>query len=397
MKPLRVLITNLSLDGRTGTETYTRDLALALRAIGHEPFVYSPRTGKLAEELRRTDIAASSEFSALPAPDIIHGHHNLPTALAILRYPSTPAVFVCHDAKAWSDEPPRFAAIQKYVAVDFLCRDRLKADGISQEGISVIGNAVDLERFRTRARPLPARPKRALLFSNYANEGTHLPAVREACSKAGLQLDVRGYGVGNVCENPEAVLGEYDIVFAKARCAMESMACGAAVVLCGVEGAGELVTSDRFDALRDYNFGRHVLRQPLNVEYLLGQIARYDVSDAQNVSELARAKLGLGSMVQRWVELYRDLRPLGQPQNDSAAIGRLLEKIEGRLFCLTEVETKLSAIEAAHQKQDNELVVLHKKLRKAVQLHGALKHVWKFAPARMVMRLLGMRKLMPEV
>jgi len=391
MKPLRVLITNLSLDGRTGTETYTRDLALALRALGHEPSVYSPRIGKLAEELRRAEIPASNDLASFDKPDVIHGHHNVPLALAILRFPGTPAVFVCHDAKVWHDEAPRFSAIQHYVAVDFLCRDRLKADGVPEERISVIGNSVDLDRFRPRG-PLPSTPKRALLFSNYANEQTHLPAVREACTRNSLQLDVRGYGVGNVCENPEAVLGEHDIVFAKARCAMEAMACGAAVILCGAEGAGVLVTSDQFEALRDYNFGRHVLQQPLTSEHLLKQIARYDPADAQKVSELARAKLGLTRMVQRWVELYRELRAPPQQDDDREAIARLLSIMEAKIYRLSELEPKVAWFGAMHRLQHEELCALRKKARKAVQLHGMAQLLWKFPPTRAVMWAAGFRR-----
>src|SRR5947207_16005971 len=123
MKPLRVLITNLSLDGRTGTETYTRDLALALRALGHEPSVYSPRIGKLAEEVRRAEIPASNDLASFDTPEVIHGHHNVPLSLAILRFRGTPAVFVCHAAKVWSDKAPRFSAIQPNVGVDFAWRD----------------------------------------------------------------------------------------------------------------------------------------------------------------------------------------------------------------------------------------------------------------------------------
>ena len=37
--------------------------------------------------------------------------------------------------------------------------------------------------------------------------------------------------------------GDYDLVFAKARCALEAMAVGAAVVLCDTHGLGPMVTS----------------------------------------------------------------------------------------------------------------------------------------------------------
>lgn len=364
---------------------YTRDLALSLRALGHEPAIYAPRLGALAKELQNNGLNVSDDIASLPWPHIIHGHHNLPLTVALLNFPGVPAIFICHDAKAWHDEPPRLSAIQHYVAVDFLCRDRLKTQGIPQERISVLGNSVDLHRFLPRA-PLPVSPKRALLFNNYATEQTHLRVVREACAKAGLELDARGYGVGNVCENPEAILGNYDIVFAKARCAMEAVACGTAVVLCGAEGAGPLVTSDRFDALRDYNFGRHVLQEPLSADYLLSQILRYNSSDAAKVTQLARSKLGLGQMVQQWLNLYGSPWPLSEGTDDSAEIARFLLRVEAELSRLAQLEPKLAWFEPAYQE-------LRRKTKNAVRLRGPMKVLWKFPPTRAGLRLMGLQSL----
>jgi hypothetical protein len=85
----------------------------------------------------------------------------------------------------------------------------------------MIPNAVDLKRFRTRG-PLPVRPRRALVFSNYVTEGRYLDLVREVCRRAGIVLDVAGTRVGRPCDSPEELLGQYDLVFAKARCALEA-------------------------------------------------------------------------------------------------------------------------------------------------------------------------------
>src|SRR5207253_11139176 len=100
----------------------------------------------------------------------------------------------------------------------------------------------DLARF-ARRRPLPPRPRRALIFSNRAHEYTFIPAVRSACRRRGLELDVGGAGVGRTVDNPETLLPNYDLVFAKARCALEAMAVGSAVILCDADGLGPLVTS----------------------------------------------------------------------------------------------------------------------------------------------------------
>src|SRR6185295_6680986 len=131
------------------------------------------------------------------------------------------------------------------------------------------------------------------------------------------------------------------------------------------------------------------------VDYLLAQIQGYQAADAQRVGELARAKLGLSGMVRQWVELYGRLRPVARPQQEEEAVLRLLQNLNGRLFCLSETEAKLAAMQAAYGDRDGEMAGLQKKLRKAVQFRGILKHFWKFPPSRALMRMLGARKLTP--
>jgi hypothetical protein len=207
---------------------------------------------------------------------------------ALLRFPNTPAVFFCHGWLPWEETPPKHPRILRYVAVDDTCLDRLTSEsGIAEERVSVILNSVDLEQFVPRS-PLPLQPARALVFSNGAKETTHLGAVREACLRTGLTLDVIGADAGNVASRPQDVLGQYDIVFAKARCALEAMAVGSAVVLCDVKGAGPMVTAGELDRLRRLNFGIRTLREKVDADVLEKEIARYDAADASTVSERIR-------------------------------------------------------------------------------------------------------------
>src|SRR5438132_12739991 len=98
--------------------------------------------------------------------------------MALLRFPAVPAVYFCHGWAPWVEAPPHFPRIRRYVAVDQTCRDRLVCEhAIPEDRVRVLLNFVDLQRFKPR-RPLPARPTRALFFSNYAREDTHLTAVR---------------------------------------------------------------------------------------------------------------------------------------------------------------------------------------------------------------------------
>ena len=185
--------------------------------------------------------------------------------------------------------------------------DRLGFEsGIPDDHVSVILNPVDPEQFGSRAA-LPATPARALVFSNGAKESPHLAAVREACRRTGLSLDVVGADAGNVTARPQDMLGQYDIVFAKARCALEAMAVGSAVVLCDVQGAGPMVTSGELDRLRRFNLGIRTLREKVAADVLEKEIARYDPRDAATVSQRIRPTAGRDAAIDQIIELYQEV------------------------------------------------------------------------------------------
>src|SRR5437660_11738141 len=171
MGGLRILITNNTLSARAGSELYVRDLATALLALGHTPIAYSTHLGEVARELRAATVPVIDDLNALATPpNLIHGHHHLDTMTALLHFPGVPAISFCHGWLPWEEAPPRFPRILRYVAVDHTCRDRLVLEhAIPENRIRVLLNFVDLERFRPRG-PLPERPERALVFSNYADE-----------------------------------------------------------------------------------------------------------------------------------------------------------------------------------------------------------------------------------
>jgi hypothetical protein len=328
MGGLRVLITNWTMSGRHGSVTYVRDLALGLHRHGHRPVVYSTTLGEVADELRLATVPVVDRLDLLGGPpDVIHGNHHRELMTALLRYPEVPAVHVCHAWGAWEAAPPRFPRLRRYVAVDDTCRDWLVCEqGIVEEKTQVLLNAVDLQRFAPRG-PLPGRPRRALVFSNYAGAHTFLEAVRVACAGSGLALDVVGTGVGNPCARPEDILGQYDLVFAKARCALEALAVGTAVVLCDGAGAGPLVTTDNWEGLRRLNFGRRALREPARPDVLAREIARYDPADAAAVSRRTRAGAELDAAVEDYVGLYRrvlDEQAAADPADEGRAASAYL-------------------------------------------------------------------------
>ncbi|MFR0691508.1 glycosyltransferase [Enterobacterales bacterium AE_CKDN230030158-1A_HGKHYDSX7] len=309
-KPLRILITNNTLAGRAGSELYVRDLALALMRRGHLPVAYSSQLGEVAEELRRATIPVIDDLNALGVPpDIIHGQHHLDAVTAMLHFPQVPALYICHGWLPWEELPPRLPAIGRYVAVDDLCLERLlTTPGIAAERCEVLYNFVDLRRFKQRCA-LPERPRSALIFSNYAAGQPNLEAIRNACRRAGIeQIDVVGAGMGNTAIEPATLLGNYDLVFAKARAAIEAMACGCAVIVADQVGLAGMVDSDNLVDLRRLNFGvRSMQRLPLDEDTLLAQIGRYDGQDARRVSDWIRQDADMERVVDRWLQIYGQL------------------------------------------------------------------------------------------
>ena len=304
---MRILITSIGLDGRSGTSLYVRDLALQLLRIGHQPIVYTMSIGAVAHEMRTLGIPIVTRLSSVSrVPDVIHAHHTVPTLDALRCFPRTPAIYVCHDHTSFFDQAVIDPRVRRYYGVSNLCLARLQRAGVEPGCAQLLTNFVDTRRFEARDS-LPAKPQRALIFSNYARRGTHLPAVAAACRRKGLNLDVIGESVGNVVAAPESVLGRYDIVFAKAKAAMEAMATGAAVVLCDFGGVGPLVNGENFDALRPMNFGFEALVDPLTAASVLRQIERYDPRDAARVCTKLRCVANLQDAVNTLCAIYGEV------------------------------------------------------------------------------------------
>jgi hypothetical protein len=335
---LRILITNHTLANRAGTELYVRDVAGGLVDRGHEVTAYSTQIGDVAEDLRAAGVTVTDDLDTLAEhPDIIHGQHHLETMTALLCLPETPAIFFCHGSTPWQEAAPRFPRILRYVAVDQACRDRLIGQhAIPPDRIRLILNFVDLQRFKPRAS-LPERPRRALIFSNQATEDNYVGPVRAACEHAGMSLDVVGLSAGKVCADPEAILGDYDLVFAKGRAALEALAVGASVVVCDAAGAGPMVSGENVARLRPLNFGVRLLKEKLTVEVIANKITNYNPADTAIVSSFIRKTAGRDAVLDQLLSLYREvIQEYGRMSNpdrlaEQAAAAAYLRELQPRL------------------------------------------------------------------
>jgi hypothetical protein len=223
----------------------------------------------------------------------------------LIRFPTVPAIYVCHSFSTWLEAPVHFPQIGAYVAVDEACRDRLvHSEGIAPERVVILRNAVDLKRVPARPRELPAHPRSALAFAKACN----VPQIAAACEKLGIAHHAIGHSVGRVAVDPEQELIKSDLVFASARGALEALCCGCAVIACDGRGMAGLVTSRNYHALRKQNFGLRSLNEPVTVERCVEEIGRYDRDDAVAVADLARRDADLEVALDGFEKLYAEVR-----------------------------------------------------------------------------------------
>ena len=105
-----------------------------------------------------------------------------------------------------------------------------------------------------------------------------------------------------------SVLGEYDLVFASGRSALESLASGTAVIICNTFGLGPMVTAAEVDKLRTLNFGAmSTFGTTFDVDQVLVQVNRYSAEDATEASSRVRSVAGLDATVDRLLGLYADI------------------------------------------------------------------------------------------
>jgi hypothetical protein len=297
-----VLIANMWLNVRSGTEVVTRDYALGLARRGYRVAVYAQTVGMAADEISG-EVEVVRDLAAIDcAPDIIHGHQHPVLAPCLVRFPSAPAIQLVHDARNWPDQSLRWERVRHHAAVDRACQERVVAEtGLGEAEVPVLPNAVDLQRCRPRSR-LPRSPSRVLIVAN--RHGSHVAAIEAACATAGLVTRSVGQGVGRPSNALESDMAEADIVVGAARIALEAMAVGCAALVCDRRGLAGMATPTNFDEWRGFNFGYRLLTRPVTPELVAEALTDYDAEAAAEVTRRVRSECGLDEAVERLVGLY---------------------------------------------------------------------------------------------
>lgn len=299
-----ILLTNIVLAGRSGTEIFVQQLADALRQRGHRPLLYSPHVGALGESMRRRGHLVYDRIADVAIrPDVIHGHHCGPTMTALAAFPETPGIFVSHSVEAEFDRPPIHPNILRYFAVSNLIPHRWNRPELPRERFQILPNCVDTDRYPL-LDPAPAKPRSALIVTKY---GTHLEQIERACQAHGIAVTRAGAGVGNTSSNLPALFADSDLVFTSGRTALEAMASGRPVILTEGGRFHGMITSADIEKLIAGNLGVAVLTRESSESALLKAIEAYDHEDARRVSQYVRTHLSLAGQVDFLSRVYQGL------------------------------------------------------------------------------------------
>lgn len=302
---MNILITNIFLSNNSGTELYTKELALGLKRLGHQVEIYTFFPGRLSADLIANNINVVDDLRNIKIkPDIIHAHHNLLAIKALAFFRNTPAILFIHDRTSNFDHPYKHKNIIKYLAVDENCKERYSVDGgFDPQDVDIICNWYNPERFTVR-ETINKVPRRALIFSNYKLEEREYEEISLACSDRDIVLDIIGSANGNQCDEPEKILKNYDIVFAKGKAAIEAIASGACLIVCDFRGLGGMVTPDNVEYFRVFNFGMKLMKSQINRQLISAEILRYDKNDILKVSNYVREKSNYFNSVAELEKVY---------------------------------------------------------------------------------------------
>jgi glycosyltransferase involved in cell wall biosynthesis len=303
---MRVLMTNHTLDGLWGSESYTYSVATALLRAGHAPICFSPRLGRMAQHLRDAGVEVTQDLATLEEPvDVIHAHHRHEALLAQARFPSVPLVLVAHGVLPWQEHPLRgFAGADLVVAVsEEVAASLLEQHGLDPRRLWLVRNGVDLERFRA---PPPAFPPRRLLALSNKLRPEGLAVLEQVCSERGLELSVCGSARGAPRFDVEAALAEADVVVTLGRGVLEATACGRPVIVFDQAGGDGLLTPECFEVFRRRNFSGRTGKLPLTAAVLGAELGRLAEANPEALRARVAQEQSVEQVTEQLLAAYRE-------------------------------------------------------------------------------------------
>ena len=320
---LRIVIGTHRLSAPGGTESYVATVARELERLGHEVTVTAEQLGPAADAAERAGMQLARSTDELPPEcDALLVQDATMTAVLAQRYPTARLVYVAHSGTSDHQLPVQLPGVVDVIVANsdrFAARIRSLALDVP---IVRLREPIDTDSF-TPGHPLPERPRRALILSNYLT-GERARALLTAWEEAGIECTHIGVPA-TVDHDPRSAIADADIVVAKARAALEGMTAGRAVYVYDQFGGDGWVTPDNYPAFEADNFAGLSGDRPRTPGDLRADLDAYHPDMGWMNRELARIHHGARHHATELVALMRGphAAPSGSDVSALAEVERL--------------------------------------------------------------------------
>lgn len=299
---MRVVVVNERLAKRTGTELAAWEVGRALSRRGHTVTVTAPVLGPLAEEIAKEGVVRVAPLNAIgDHPDIIHLNHLSSVSEITDRFPGAPILMQWHTLVPADfnipDEISVVCGVTPIINKQIALYTGRKPDAL-------LGNFVDLSQFAPRMAPLPDAPRKWLLVGQQRGSRRVVWAVLRAAMARRARLTLVGPRFFRRVANLPAYAAEFDLVIASGRCALESLAAGASVIVGDAKGVGDIITPKNVELYRTGNFSCGTFDGPMTYSKLLAAVDQYDPEAASSATRWIREEAAIEHGVSHLEQLY---------------------------------------------------------------------------------------------
>ena len=295
---MKILVTNNTLAGVGGSETYAYTLIMELKRKGfHVDAVSASSLGSISKKLTENGISATSVVPSKEYDLILMSHTSSISKLVGVK---GLRIQTCHGAYHLLEQPTREA--NKHVAVSEEVQKHLKGLGFES---SVIHNGVDLDRFK----PVNSIGSSVKTILSLSQSGTLNQRLKKICAQLGIKL-IELNKFANPVFNVEDYINQADMVVSIGRGVYESLACGR-VVLCldqrhyiGSKPVGDgIVTEANIRDLLRFNCSGRFSRTEFDDNKIIQAIQSYKKEMGDFGREFANSELNISHQVDKYLAL----------------------------------------------------------------------------------------------
>jgi len=367
---MRIVLGRQHLVTPGGTQTYAATVARELERLGHEVTLATEATGPYAEFIRDRGVNVVELDGDLPPEcDAIVGHDLVMATTLAERYPDARLVFIAHSDGYDLQLPPLVpGVVDAVVACSERMASRVRATTLDVP-IVRLTEPINTEPYVDPA-PLPERPRRAIILSNYLR-GVRRNRLIDAWEAAGIEVVQLGKP-GTLVLDPMPEIEQADIVVAKARAALEGMVAGKAVYIYDQFGGDGWITPDTYAAMESDHFAGLSNPVPVTAERLVTDLEAYHPDMGVMNNELVRNHHNARRHTNRLVEVLRGPHEAPPPDTlaELARLARATHRAEQR-----SAELLKRAEEAERQADEAKRLLATRRVRVGMRVGGAIDRI----------------------